>query len=323
MPLIESAYKPPALFKNPHLQTAFARALRRVPQLAYQGRRLTLSDGDFLDLDIVNKGNHRAAILLHGLESCSRAPYIRGMGQMLSREGWDIVAMNFRGCSGVPNLTLRSYHSGVTDDLQEVIQFVKDTLGYQTCVLVGFSLGGNVVLKYLGDLGSAVKDTGILAAAAISVPCDLKGCAEKFARPENRFYMKRFLKFLFRKVRHRQEAFPDALDYEAVLSSQNFHDFDGRFTAPIHGFESAEHYWETCSSKAVASNIDIPTLLLNARDDPFLTETCHLVEEASDQPTLHAETTDHGGHVGFIQLGPDREYYAETSVKTFLRRHHS
>ncbi len=317
MPLIDPSYRPPPGLGGGHAQTVLARSLRRLGNPPYQRQRLELGDGDFLDLDEIDGRHDRTAILLHGLESCSRAPYVIGMGRCLLREKWNIVALNFRGCSGVPNRLLRSYHSGVSDDLAAVVADLRHRRPGTALALVGFSLGGNVALRHLGERGEEAKSHGIVAAAAISVPCDLESCAERFRLPENRFYMKRFLHCLFRKVRHRQEAFPDALDYEAVLASRDFHDFDGRFTAPIHGFTSAKDYWSRCSSRSVARRVEVPTLLINALDDPFLSERCHLRDDARDHPLLHVDLPSHGGHVGFVNLGRTG-YYHERRVTQFF-----
>ena len=284
----------------------------------YKRFRIELVDGDFLDLDTISRGHGRIAILVHGLESCSQAPYVRSMAKALLEDSWDVVAMNLRGCSGEPNRLLRSYHSGVTDDLQEVINHLQKQRPDAPLALVGFSLGGNIVLRFLGEQGEKAQEQGILLGAGVSVPCELDTCAERFAQPENRVYMNRFLKLLFRKVRHRQQHFPEALDYEAVLSSKNFHDFDGQFTAPIHGFSSAQDYWSNCSAKATARHIAIPTLLVNANDDPFLTPGCHLLDEAEPHPLLYAERPLHGGHVAFIS-GLTNSPYHEQRVRRFFK----
>jgi predicted alpha/beta-fold hydrolase len=317
VPLLEPSYEPPWGLKNEHAQTVLARFLRRVAQPGYERRRLTLTDGDFLDLDEISRGNNRVAILLHGLESSTEAPYMRGMALCLLEEEWDITAMNFRGCSGEPNDSLRSYHSGVTEDLQEVIDDVRRRRPDVPIALVGFSLGGNVTLRYLGEQGEAARDQGIVVAAGISVPCHLESCSDKFAQSANRHYMKRFLRSLFHKVRHKQETYPDALDYEAILASRNFHDFDEHFTAKVHGFESAMDYWTKCSSDALAHRIAVPILLVNALDDPFLTDACHLQAEAKEHAHLYADLPKHGGHVGFIGFGAGC-FYQERRVREFF-----
>ncbi len=278
---------------------------------------MELADGDFLDLDGLSAGHDRVAILVHGLESCAEAPYVRGMAKGLLDDQWDIVAVNLRGCSGEPNRLIRAYHSGATDDLQAVIDHVREQKPKAPIALVGFSLGGNIVLRYLGEQGDQVSQQDIVLGAGISVPCDLDACAEKFAQPENRFYMKRFLRMLFQKIRHRQRKFPGTMDYESILNSKNFHEFDSQFTAPVHGFSSAQDYWLSCSAKATAQAIAIPTLLLNAEDDPFLTPGCHLLEEAKDHPYLHAERTSQGGHVAYI-TGLFTAPYHEQQVRSFF-----
>lgn len=318
MPLVDPSYAPPRWLRNGHAHTVLARFLRTIPLPAYQRHRLELEDGDFIDLDEISGSHRRTALLLHGLESSSSAAYVRGMARTLLGQGWDIVAMNFRGCSGEPNRVMRSYHSGVTDDLGLVIRHLRTRAPDHPLALVGFSLGGNVVLRYLGEQGADAKKHGISVAAAISVPTDLKACAERFAEPENKFYMNRFLRSLLEKTRYRQIRFPEALDYESVLQSKNFHDFDGRFTAPVHGFASAEDYWARCSSKATAGDIALPTLLINALDDPFLSPSCHLVEEARDHPNLFADVPRHGGHVGFVRFSKGG-YYQESQVSAFFR----
>jgi predicted alpha/beta-fold hydrolase len=319
VPVREPNYTPPWWLRNGHAQTVAGRFFRRVSLPRYGRVRIELADGDFLDLDTISRGHGRVAILVHGLESCAQAPYIRSMAKVLLEDSWDIVAVNLRGCSGEPNRLLRSYHSGVTKDLQAVISHVRGQEPEAPIALVGFSLGGNIVLRYLGEQGERVHGQGILLGAGISVPCELESCAERFARPENRIYMNRFLKLLFRKVKHRQHHFPDAMDYEAILSSKNFHDFDGQFTAPVHGFSSAQDYWTSCSANATARHIAIPTLLVNAEDDPFLTPGCHLLKEAENHPFLHTERTQHGGHVAFI-TGVSTAPYHEQLVHSFFER---
>ena len=317
MPILTPAYQPPRWLRNGHVQTIAGRLLKRIRLRPYTRRRLELTDGDFLDLDELCDGYRRVAILVHGLESSTSAPYMRSMASLLHTDGWDIVAMNLRGCSGEPNRLLRSYHSGATDDLQEVIDHVQMHRPGTPLALVGFSLGGNMVLRYLGERGEAARAHGIVVSVGISVPCELASCAQRFAEPGNRFYMNRFLKQLFQKVRHRQAHFPNALDYASILASRNFHDFDGQFTAPVHGFDSAQDYWEKCSAKTTASAIAVPTLLINATDDPFLTWHCHLLDEAKDHPHLHAELCAHGGHVAFLNGGQGDAYH-ENRIRSFI-----
>ncbi len=321
MPVLPAGFQPPLYFSNPHVQTIGARFVRRVRAVPYERQRITTVDGDFIDLDWIRGGHERVVIMLHGLESSTRAPHVQGLGRTLAADGWDVAAMNFRSCSGESNKLLRSYHSGVTEDLAEVIQAVQARGDYPHVALVGFSLGGNVVMRYLGEQANHATALRIRMAAAVSVPMDLAACAETFTQPANQFYMKRFLRSLCAKVRTKRREYPDAIDYDAVLESKNFHDFDGRYTAPVHGFDSAEHYWHSCSASTVASRIAVPTLMLNAMDDPFLTDSCHVHEIAENSDHLFAEISSCGGHVGFVRFGDEGRHYYETRVRAFFRDH--
>ncbi|HXJ57281.1 MAG TPA: alpha/beta fold hydrolase [Verrucomicrobiae bacterium] len=321
MPLVPSSYRAPWFLRNPHLHTVYPVFCRRVPEVLYQRERLELEDGDFLDLDwarVKGRSPVRAVVVAHGLEGSSSGPYVRGMVRAFNRRGWDALALNFRGCSGEPNRLLRSYHSGVTDDLWRVTQYVQ-AKGYQAVALVGFSLGGNVVLKLLGDLGEQAP-SWLEGAVGVSVPCDLKASARSMARAINRPYMKRFLINLRAKIRAKQHRFPVELDDSGYGQLKTFRHFDDRYTAPLHGFRDAEDYWAQCSSRFFFETIRRPALLLNAVDDPFLAPECFPLELARDHAWLHLEMPVQGGHVGFVGSGLRRdEYYSERQALLFLR----
>ncbi|MEM7386010.1 MAG: alpha/beta fold hydrolase, partial [Verrucomicrobiota bacterium] len=260
-------------------------------------------------------------VVCHGLEGSSQAPYMKGMAAALNAEGWNVALMNFRGCSGEHNRLLRAYHSGETRDLAEILEWLVAQRKPRIVGLVGFSLGGNVVMKYAAERGVEVPGL-IKAVAGISVPCDLPGCSRKMGGPSNRLYMKRFMNCLRQKVRYKQMRFPDAegVDFERALKAVDFAGFDDSFTAPVHGFASAEDYWERAACRPIAHQLSVPTLLLNAADDPFLTEASHLRDVATDHPHLHVELTDHGGHVGFVRLGRSAGgYYQEERVVRFFQ----
>jgi len=293
--------------------------MRRVKGVIYQRERIITSDDDFLDLDWVKNGSNRLAVLSHGLEGDSKRSYVLGMVNALTNHGWDAVAWNARGCSGEPNRVLRFTHSGATEDLHSVLCHIFSRSGYSDLVLVGFSLGGNLTLKYLGERGSRL-DARIKAAAAFSVPCDLQASSIQLAKPANRIYMRRFLITLRRKIQILSRIMPgkiDDLDYNRL---QNFKDFDDRYTAPLHGFKDANDYWSKSSCKQFLKNISIPTLLVNARNDPFLAEECYPVEEALHNPMLHLETPLEGGHVGFMSLNLRGEYWSEVRTVGFLKK---
>jgi uncharacterized protein len=318
LPVIgESSYRPFWPFTNCHVQTVFPTLFRKVEAPSYVRRRIDTPDGDFVDLDFSSVGAGRAAVVLHGLEGDSQRSYIRGMVRALNRGNWDAVAMNFRGCSGEPNRTPRLYHSGETEDLRHVVSYLRSHHSYRELALVGFSLGGNVVLKYLGEESEAGKPI-ITRAAAFSVPCDLTSSGVRFAQIENRLYLKRFLKMLHGKIRDKMKIMPDRINDQGFDRIKSFTQFDDRYTAPIHGFESAEDYYRKASSKPFTPGIRVPTLLVNAADDPFLGPDCFPVGEAGDNPNLFLEIPSHGGHVGFVALNNNNEYWSEQRAISFL-----
>jgi predicted alpha/beta-fold hydrolase len=316
MPLIPSStYTPPVGFGNPHLQTIFAGRLRRVDGVRYQRERIETPDGDFLDLDWSRVGADRVAVISHGLEGSADRAYVRGMARALNRQGWDALAWNFRGCSGEPNRRLRLYHSGATEDLDAVVQHA--LASYDRVALVGFSLGGNLTLKYVGERGHDVDDR-VTRAVALSVPVDLAASSVALGRWENGLYMRYFLRSLRRKVRTKERQFPGEIDAKGLGRIRDFRGFDDRYTAPLHGFEDAEDYWRRSSSKRFLDGIRIPTLLVNAADDPFLTPACYPVDAARRNDCFWLETPARGGHVGFVTLNNDGEYWSERRTGEFL-----
>ncbi len=321
MPFVEhSTYRPPPLLRNPHAQMVVASVLRAPRGVLYRRERFELPDGDFVMLDwATTPDSNRLAVLLHGLESSSMAPYMRGMVAALNRRHWDCLVINARGCGGGPNRLLRAYHSGETADPHAVIQAVRGRQRYEASALVGFSLGGNVALRYAAEHGRSLQGH-VAGVAAVSVPCDLSGCAQKLDRPGNRLYTRRFLRTLLQKVHQKRDRFPDALDYERLLRSQTFAEFDGIYTAPVHGFSSAEDYWTRCSSITAIPEIAIPALLINAADDPFLTPDSHPIDFAKQSRTFTLDLPEHGSHVGFVPRNGMREYWHESRVAAFLER---
>ncbi len=320
MPVIkDSTYISPRFLSNGHLQTVLPGLFRRVKAVSYIRERIITPDDDFLDLDWLKKGSPRLAILAHGLEGDSKRHYMLGMVNALAARGWDSVAWNARGCSGEPNRVLRFTHSGATEDLQAVISHVIATCAYHDIALIGFSLGGNLTLKYLGERGSAL-DRRIKAAAVFSVPCDLESSSIQLAKRANRIYMLRFMANLRQKVRALAKSMPGKIDDSGFEQLRSFKHFDDRYTAPIHGFSDAEDYWRKSSCKPFLTSISIPTLLINARNDPFLGEDCYPFEEAKQNLRLHLETPLGGGHVGFIGFNEQREYWSETRAVNFLSK---
>jgi predicted alpha/beta-fold hydrolase len=317
VPLIpKSTYEPPLLFTNPHVQTIYPSLLRQIKDIDYIRERITTPDQDFIDLDWATVGADKLAIVLHGLEGHSKRSYMLGMIKAFNRRGWDGVAFNFRGCSGEPNRRLRSYHSGATEDLHTVVSHILQKKSYRQLFITGFSIGGNLTLKYLGENGSRLWDH-IIGAAAISVPCDLASCARQLAKPSNRLYMKRFLKMFHQKIRLKMKIMPGKIDDKDFKSIRTFMAFDERYTAPIHGFSSVGEYYAKCSCKQFIADIKVSTLLLNALDDPFLADECYPLSEAKKSRHVSLETPYFGGHVGFVAFNRAGEYWHESRVTSF------
>jgi len=318
MPLLPSPpYRPAFPFRSGHLQTVYAARLRRAEGPAYRRERIDTPDGDFLDLDWTTVGASRVAVVSHGLEGNSGRTYVRGMARALNLAGWDVLAWNYRGCSGTPNRTLRLYHSGATDDLDTVLRHALSAGRYATAALVGFSLGGNLTLKYLGERGTGL-DPRLRRAVAFSTPCDLAAASAEISKPHNWIYTRYFLTSLRDKVRQKAVQFPDHIDLTRLKHIRTLFDFDDAFTAPIHGFDGAADYYRRCSSKAFLDGIHIPTLLVNAADDSFLPAACYPVEEARNHAYLHLEIPDFGGHVGFVGRNGKETYWSEVRAAAFL-----
>lgn len=314
MPLIHSSYQPPLSLRNGHLSTIYPTLFRRLSSPLIDRERLELPDGDFIDLDWSDRKYSRLAIIGHGLEGESSAKYMRGMSLALGRRSWDTLAWNCRGCSGEPNRLLRSYHSGVSDDLGHVVDHAISK-GYQSVALIGFSLGGNIVLKYLGEQGSKLHPE-VKAGVVFSVPCDLTSSSLRLADWDNKIYMSRFMNGLKEKIIQKNNKFPAKLNLDGIKRIKTFNQFDDRFTAPLNGFIDARDYWLRASSKPHLKNIQIPSLLIQAANDPFLPEPCFPRKIAKASKSLHLEIPRHGGHVGFISRGS--EYWSEKRCAKFL-----
>ena len=316
MPLIlASTYAAPRLLRDGHAQTVYPTLSRKVPAVPYERQRVELADGDFVDVDHSRVGARRVAVISHGLEGHSRRPYVLGMARAFNAAGWDVAAWNFRGCSGEPNRLLKFTHSGSSSDLAEVIDAVLAPGRYDKLVAVGFSLGGNLTLKYLGERGADLPRQ-VAGGVAFSVPTDLRGSAERMARPGNRLYMRRFLSDLRERMAAKAAQFPGRVSLEDYGAIRDFRGFDERYTAPLHGFLNADDYWARSSANARLHGIRVPVLLVNAIDDPFLSEGCFPRAEAEASAWFHLETPEHGGHVGFVSFGAD-SYWSERRAVEF------
>ncbi len=314
-----SDFRAPWWLKSTHLQTVFGTLFRRRPAIGLRRERVELADGDFLDLDWTPGAGGPVVLLLHGLEGSSDSPYARGMLETIHARGWRGVVMHFRGCSGVPNRLPRSYHSGDTGDVSEIVRRLKARDDVSTVAVVGYSLGGNVLLKWLGEQGPSAP---IVAAVAVSVPYTLSLAADRLAMGLSRIYQRRLIVDLLAKLRHKFARGDSPVDLELAGGSRNFWEFDDRVTAPLHGFEDVHDYYTRSSSRQYLTGIRIPTLMLHAEDDPFMTpEVLPSQEELSPDIQLEVSTT--GGHVGFVhgELPWRPRYWLEERIPDFLQTH--
>lgn len=297
MPIINSSYSPSIIFKNAHINTIY-KTLFYHKVSKYKRTRIITPDTDFLDLDYSGNGSETLVIAMHGLEGSSNSKYIISLVNFLNSQQIDCIAVNFRGCSGIENNHIYSYNSGKTDDVETIINYILNNYNYKNIILVGYSMGGNITLKYLGE-NRQLQPT-IKGAIAISVPTDLEGSSNKLSNWNNTIYLNKFLKTLIKKGIDKHEKFPNStLDVNKIKNSKTFADFDDAFTAPLFGYKNAHDYWTQCSSKQFLPTIKIPTLILNALDDTFLSESCHPFKEASLNKNLFFEAPKYGGHVGF------------------------
>ncbi len=308
-----SSYQPPFFLFNAHLETIYPALLRRVTLQPYIRERISTPDHDFLDLDWLKQGASKLVIISHGLEGNSQRGYIKGMAKMCLANGFDVLTWNLRGCSEEMNQQLRFYHSGATDDLGCVVDHAIRS-GYKDITLIGFSLGGNLTLKYIGEHTPPAE---IRKAVAFSVPLNLHTSCIKISLPSNRIYAERFLKSLKKKI-IAKAAFRKELDIKDIDRIASLIEFDDRYTAPIHGFQNAVEYYSKSSSLQFLSNITIPTLIINAQNDPFLSEECYPVKLLTNHPVVQFENPSHGGHVGFAQFNKNGLYWSEERAMNFI-----
>lgn len=318
--LSTSSYTAPFWLPGGHIQTMFPNLFRKSDEIGMERTRIPTPDGDEICLDIASSRHnksHIAVILSHGLEGDSRRHYMLGMCRVFTGMGWDCIARNFRSCGGEMNKTPKMYHSGDTDDLHAVVKHGLK-LGYKHLLLVGFSMGGNQILKYLGEYPFRVP-AEVRAAVTFSVPCDLPGSAVELGKLKNAVYMRYFMKSLRQKVRAKHELFPQLYPVKGLDRIRTFAEFDERYTAPIHGFASAKDYWQRAASLPFLNRIRIPTLLVNAANDPFLSAQCSPVHIAESSPVFFLETPKYGGHVGFASGLGAREYWSEIRAVSFFK----
>lgn len=317
MPLLPSTYNPPLLFKNTHFATIYAAVFRKVA-LVQQRERLQLNDGDFLDIDwsYATEKTSKLIILLHGLEGNAGRPYVKGSAAIFNANGFDACAVNFRSCSGENNKQYRTYNSGETRDLEATLAHIQQLNTYETIVIKGFSLGGNVALKYAGS--SVNMPAEVKAVIGVSVPCFLYGSMLQLHRLNNRIYHNRFKKDLVGKLKQKRLSHPNRITHEDVAAVKTLRDFDEVYTARAFQFKNALEYYEKSSALPYLSSIKIPALLLNAANDSFLSKECYPMEIAKTNPNFYLEIPEYGGHVGFYL--PGLYYYNELKAIDFMKK---
>ena len=312
----ERRFRPAWWLPGPHSQTLWAAVVRRRGKPALERERVELPDGDFLDLDWngTDSGDAPIVVLLHGLEGSSESPYAWGLLAAFRRRGWPAVVMHFRGCGGEPNRLARCYHSGETGDLAWFAGELARRFPGRPLFAAGVSLGGNVLLKWLGELGAGAPLAG---AAAISVPFDLGQCADRVERGFSKVYRRYLVRQMHLKIRAKFGTWHESpIDLAKLPRWRTFRAFDENVTAPLHGFAGAEDYYRKASSGPWVPRIRIPTLIVQARNDPFVPGTVL----PSPSPSVRMEASPHGGHAGFVAGAvPGRpRYWLEERVPAFF-----
>lgn len=310
--------------RNPHAQTMWGKFARRRGKFRTRSECLTAPDGDNLELHHLDADDEAPRVLLlHGLEGSTRSHYVGGIFGEARRRGWGATLMMFRGCGTAPNIARRFYHSGETSDLAYVFAALSRRWPRSSWLLAAVSLGGNVLLKWLGELGNASPNR-IIAAAAVSVPFDLEAGARHISRGFARVYDHNFVRSLRRKAVAKLARYPDLFPRDAIQRVRSIYEFDDVVTAPVHGFASAHDYYARSSASGFLAEIRVPTLLLSSADDPFLPATVldRVRTTAAGNAALTVEFTARGGHVGFVggRLPWRPVYFGERRVFQFFER---
>ena len=278
--------------------------------------RVELADGDFVDLVWSGPEDGPIVVILHGLEGSVESPYARALMLELGSAGYTPVLMHFRGCAGEPNRLERSYHSGDTGDVAEVVDHIAASRGRHPLAIVGYSVGGNVTLKWLGELG---RTSRFQAAAAVSVPFDLAACADFLNQGFARIYQRRLVKSMQQKYRTRFAGRASPLAIEDISKLDTFWRFDDAVTAPLHGFRDVHHYYADSSCGQYLRDVQTPCLIVHARNDPFVPE--HAIPKQSElSDTIEFKLLEHGGHVGFVGSGGALRvaYWLERELRQFI-----
>lgn len=329
MPIIKSDYKAPLLFQNPHISTLYASVLRKIGGVNYKRERLSLSDGDFIDLDwslapnnfnmanpLVSKEElgPNLVIITHGFLGNSHRQYVKGTVKVFNENGWDALAWNHRGLSGEPNLLEKMTTHGSTFELSEIVEYVIKLKKYKNIALVGWSKGGNITLKYAGEQGDQLPKE-VKSAVGISMPTDLYGSVQIMGK--NSFYANRFRDKTYKFLKTRKHLI-DPEKFAEFARYTTLDDFADYYIAPLHGFKNAKDYYVKCSAINYLDKISIPTLILNALNDPILSMTSSPFQFAEKSDIIHLETPRYGGHCAFYSANSDGVYWADRRVFEFV-----
>jgi len=314
--ILTSKFKPAWWLPDPHSQTLWANIFRRIPPIKYLPERLELPDGDFVDICWTTNTSGPLVAVFHGLEGGLSSSYASSIMRHIHSLGWRGVFMYFRGCSGETNRLNRSYHSGDTGDIRYLLEILKTRYPDTPLAIIGYSLGGNSMLKYLGE---SALNTPVKAAVAISVPYLLKDSANRLSGGFSKIYQWRLVRSLQQKIRMKFARRQAPFDIDKLEKLTTFYKFDDHITAPLHGFSGADDYYSKSSSRQYLSRITIPTLLLHASDDPFMTSTA-IPEEDELSNSVVLELSHKGGHVGFVGgIVPwNPQYWLDKRITEFL-----
>lgn len=320
MPIIETKYKTPSILANGHFQTLYPYFFRKVKEVTFERERITLSDGDFVDIDILDQNSQKLVVLTHGLEGNSQTGYMRGMAKHLAEQnGVDVVAWNMRSCSGEINSKDSFYHAASCGDVSEVISHMKKRHPYKEVHLIGFSLGGNLTAYYASTFAEEGLQE-ITTATAFSSTLHLRSSIDKLHSSQiGNFYSDVFLSTMREKALQKHQLGLLDIDPEEIKACKHFIKFDELVTAPTNGFKSADHYYNEASAINVVHKVTVPTLIVQSKDDPFLTKECFPIRQAYRNKNLFLEITPTGGHVGFMNLNRRLHFWSEDRASEFIK----
>ena len=314
--IIPSSFKPAWWLPGPHAQTIWPNLFRQRAKLSLTRERFEMPDGDFVDIDWASQNEQPIVLILHGLEGNLDSHYISGLLKHLTQNNFQAGVLYFRGCSGEVNRLPRAYHSGDTGDIAFVVAQLVAQFPDRPIYAIGFSLGGNVLLKWLGE---TKKDNPLNAAIAISVPFDLNNASEQLNTGKSKIYQAYLVKKLQRSLRQRLMGVSFTSDLSPALICKTIYEYDDIVTAPIHGFKNADDYYQQSSSRQFLATIETPTLIIHAQDDPFMTQEA-IPTEAELSNKVQLELSAKGGHVGFVGGAvPFRpQYWLDQRIMQFL-----